>query len=42
METNGQLRVTATLLSLLTVPQSRYGRNGGVKIRLLLFGIEIR
>jgi hypothetical protein len=46
METSGQLRITAALLSLLTVqesgPQSRYERNGGVKIRLPLLGIEIR
>ena len=46
METSDQLRVTATLLSLFTVqesgPQSQYERNGGVKIRLLLLGIEIR
>jgi hypothetical protein len=46
METSGQLRVTATLLSLFTVQEtgshSQYERNGGVKIRLLLLGIEIR
>ena len=46
METSGQLCVTATLLTLFIVqetgPQSRYERNGWVKIRLLLLGIEIR
>jgi len=43
---HGMLCVNRPLLSLLTVqgtvPQSRHERNRGVKIRLLLLGIEIR